>query len=267
MLLDAAAYLPTGPLDLTEVPADFVALSWYKITGFPSGVGCLVARRDALAALRRPWFAGGTVRASSAHTDWHLPAPPPEGFEDGTLPFLALPDVTAAAAWHRALGAGAVRRHVAALTARLLAGLTTLRHPDGAPAVRVLGPLTTDGRGPTVAFNLLRPDGTPLDERLLQRAAAGARVSLRTGCFCNPGVAEEANGMTPEVVRAALLRGAPADVDAYLAQLAVRAQGAVRASMGVGTNTRDVDRLVEVCAEVVAKGAWEEGEFGARVGC
>ncbi|MBP5935271.1 aminotransferase class V-fold PLP-dependent enzyme [Streptomyces sp. LBUM 1476] len=205
--LDAAAYLPTGPLDLTAVPADFVALSWYKITGFPTGVGCLIARRDALAGLDRPWFAGGTVRASSSHTDWHLPAPAPEGFEDGTLPFLALPDVTAAVAWHRAIGYDAVHRHVTRLTVRLLDGLTALRHPGGEPAVRVLGPLAARDRGPTVTFNLLRPDGSPVDERALQRAAAEARISLRTGCFCNPGVAEEANGMTPEVVREALVRG------------------------------------------------------------
>jgi len=266
VLLDAAAYLPTGPLDLTAVPADFVALSWYKITGFPAGVGCLVARRDALAELRRPWFAGGTVRASSSHTDWHLPAPPPEGFEDGTLPFLAVPDVTAAVDWHRRIGYDAVHHHVTGLTTRLLAGLTALRHPDGAPAVRVLGPLSAENRGPTVTFNLLHPDGTPVDERLLQRAAAGARVSLRTGCFCNPGVAEEANGMTPEIVHAALLRGTPADVDTYLRHLTVQAQGAVRASVGVATNTRDVDRLVEVCAGLVGKGL-EEGVAEPRTGC
>ncbi|MGJ5892681.1 aminotransferase class V-fold PLP-dependent enzyme [Streptomyces niveiscabiei] len=265
VVLDAAAYLPTGPLDLTAVPADFVALSWYKITGFPTGVGCLIARRDALAGLNRPWFAGGTVRASSSHTDWHLPAPAPEGFEDGTLPFLALPDVTAAVAWHRAIGYDAVHHHVTRLTVRLLDGLTALRHPGGEPAVRVLGPLSARDRGPTVTFNLLRPDGSPVDERVLQLAAAEARISLRTGCFCNPGVAEEANGMTPEVVRAALTRGTPSDVDAYLRQLAVQAQGAVRASMGVATNARDVDRLLEVCAEVVTQGA--EGVFGPRVGC
>ncbi|WP_416970745.1 aminotransferase class V-fold PLP-dependent enzyme [Streptomyces sp. 4F14] len=266
VLLDAAAYLPSGPLDLTAVPADFVALSWYKISGFPAGVGCLVARRDALAGLRRPWFAGGTVLASSSHTDWHLPAPAPEGFEDGTLPFLALPDVTAAVAWHRAIGYDAVHHHVTRLTARLLAGLTALRHPGGEPAVRVLGPLSTEDRGPTVAFNLLRPDGSPVDERVLQLAAAEARISLRTGCFCNPGVAEEANGMTPEVVREALVRGDPADVDAYLHRLTVQAQGAVRASMGVATDARDVERLVEVCGDVVARGAWE-GAFGPRAGC
>ena len=39
VLLDAAAFLPTNALSLRTHPADFVALSMYKITGYPAGVG------------------------------------------------------------------------------------------------------------------------------------------------------------------------------------------------------------------------------------
>ncbi|UCM86958.1 aminotransferase class V-fold PLP-dependent enzyme [Streptomyces marincola] len=265
VLLDAAAHAPTGPLDLSAVPADFVVLSWYKITGYPSGVGCLVARREALARLRRPWFAGGTVLASSARTDWHLPAPAPEGFEDGTPPFLLLPDVTAAVAWYRAVGRPAFAGHAAALTRRLLDGLARLAHPGGAPAAVVLGPPADADRGPVVAFNLLRADGSVLDERLCLDAASAAGIDVRSGCFCNPGVAEAVNGMTPGVVRDALARGAPEDVDAYLRLLRVPAQGAVRASPGAAANAADVDRLLAVCAEVASGPATRHS--GPRVGC
>src|SRR5262245_23549915 len=44
VLLDAAAYVPSSPLSLTEVPADFVAISFYKMFGYPTGVGALLAR-------------------------------------------------------------------------------------------------------------------------------------------------------------------------------------------------------------------------------
>uniref|UniRef100_UPI00066E4C0D aminotransferase class V-fold PLP-dependent enzyme n=1 Tax=Streptomyces sp. SBT349 TaxID=1580539 RepID=UPI00066E4C0D len=264
-LLDAAAYAPTGRVDLAETPADFVPLSWYKITGYPSGVGCLVARRDALEGLRRPWFAGGTVLASSARTDWHLSAPVPERFEDGTPPFLVLPDVTAAVAWFGAVGQPAVAAHTATLTGRLLDGLGALRHPGGEPAVRVLGPEGLAGRGPAVAFNLLRRDGSVIDERVGLAAAAAARVDVRSGCFCNPGVTELANDIGPETVRRALGRGRPADADAYLRLLAVRAQGALRASVGIATNAADVDRLLNVCADLAAHPAPDPGT--PRTGC
>ena len=49
VLLDAAAFVPTNRLDLGRWHPDFVALSVYKMFGWPTGVGCLLARREALA--------------------------------------------------------------------------------------------------------------------------------------------------------------------------------------------------------------------------
>ena len=45
--------------------AHFVPLSFYKMFGYPTGVGALIARRESLARLRRPWFAGGTITLAS----------------------------------------------------------------------------------------------------------------------------------------------------------------------------------------------------------
>ena len=61
VLLDAAAYVPTSPLSLRRTPASFVVCSFYKMFGYPTGIGALIARRESLARLRRPWFSGGTV--------------------------------------------------------------------------------------------------------------------------------------------------------------------------------------------------------------
>ncbi|MCL5950991.1 MAG: aminotransferase class V-fold PLP-dependent enzyme [Chloroflexi bacterium] len=68
VLLDAAAFAPTNRLDLSQWHPDFVSLSFYKIFGYPTGVGCLLARRATLAKLRRPWFAGGTITVASVGT-------------------------------------------------------------------------------------------------------------------------------------------------------------------------------------------------------
>src|SRR5688500_15108653 len=48
VLVDAAAFVPTRRLSVREVPADFVALSFYKMFGYPTGIGALIARREAL---------------------------------------------------------------------------------------------------------------------------------------------------------------------------------------------------------------------------
>eukprot|EP01134_Creolimax_fragrantissima_P006294 CFRG6294T1 len=48
VLLDAAAYATSAPLNLTTVNADFVAVSFYKLFGYPTGLGALIVRNDAL---------------------------------------------------------------------------------------------------------------------------------------------------------------------------------------------------------------------------
>lgn len=63
VLLDAAAYLPTHTLDLTAHPADFVAVSFYKMFGYPTGLGALVLRTDVVPQLHK---------AGAART-WQLP--------------------------------------------------------------------------------------------------------------------------------------------------------------------------------------------------
>ena len=60
-VVDAAALAPTSQLSLANLCVDAVAISFYKMFGFPTGVGALVVKKSFLAQLQRPWFAGGTV--------------------------------------------------------------------------------------------------------------------------------------------------------------------------------------------------------------
>ena len=80
----------------------------------------------------------------------------------------------------------------------LLRELPGLRHANGSPLVRIHGPANMRDRGGTVALNLLDTAGYVIDYRLVEVRAAEAGISLRGGCFCNPGAAEHAFGFTPE---------------------------------------------------------------------
>ena len=79
--------------DLSRWHPDFVPLSFYKMFGYPTGVGCLLARRVALARLRRPWFAGGTITVASVQGDRYYLAEGEAAFEDGTPNYLSLPAI------------------------------------------------------------------------------------------------------------------------------------------------------------------------------
>ncbi|HEY6042853.1 MAG TPA: aminotransferase class V-fold PLP-dependent enzyme, partial [Anaerolineae bacterium] len=91
VLLDAAAFVSTNRLDLGLVHPDFVSLSFYKMFGYPTGVGALLARKQALKKLHRPWFAGGTIEVVSVQGDKFYFHEGAEAFEDGTLNYLTIP--------------------------------------------------------------------------------------------------------------------------------------------------------------------------------
>jgi selenocysteine lyase/cysteine desulfurase len=247
VLLDVAAFLPTNPLDLSAVKPDFVPISWYKVLGYPTGLGCLVARREALAQLRRPWFAGGTITAVSVGTEWHELAPDESAFEDGTLNFLSIPDLEFGLSWLDTVGRDLVRQRVRDLTGWLLEELGRLRHTNGRPLVRLYGPSGLDGRGGTVAFNLLDPDGVIVDERLVAVEASGAGISLRTGCFCNPGAGEGAFQIARRRLRGSLHWGVRT-IDEYLTMIGLPTGGAIRVSFGIASTFADVQRLLDFLA-------------------
>ncbi len=183
VLLDAAAFVPTNRLDLREHAPDFVCVSFYKMFGFPTGVGVLLARRNALGELHRPWFAGGTVRFVSAQNKVHLQHVTGRAFEDGTLNYLGMAAVPAGLDFMDEIGIGRINAHVMRLTGRLLAQLKALRHANGAPMVRIYGPEGVEMRGGTVAFNLLDPRGELVDFRMVEQRANEAGISVRTGFF------------------------------------------------------------------------------------
>ena len=243
VLLDAAAYVPTHRLDLSEVKPDFVPVSWYKVFGYPTGVGCLIARREALGRLSRPWFAGGSVYIAGVQGDWHTPAPGEAQFEDGTVSFLQIPDLHLALAWINDIGMDLIHERVMWLTGRLLGQLAALRHGNGEPMARIYGPAHTRDRGGTVAFNLLDPGGRVVDERAVARDTAAAGISIRTGCHCNPGASEAVSGLTRQDWRNAV-RARVRTMDQYLDVLGLSSAGALRASVGLASNVDDVERFV-----------------------
>ena len=199
VLLDCAAYAPTNPLDLHAVRPDYAVVSFYKLFGYPTGIGALIARRPALAKLRRPWFAGGTIAFASVQADeGYRLAPGAPGFEDGTVDYLGLPAVTIGLQHLADFGMPTIHLRVTTLAAWLLEELPRLRHGDGAPLVRVFGPAGMERRGAVIALQFLDPAGRPYDVYEVEREAGAAGICVRTGCFCNPGDGEVAHDISRE---------------------------------------------------------------------
>jgi selenocysteine lyase/cysteine desulfurase len=248
VLVDAAAYGACSRLDLRACPADFAVLSFHKLFGYPTSVGALIARNDALARLRRPWFAGGTVAFASVAADLHRLHRGPDGFADGTPDFLGVAALAPGFALLEEVGAVRLAAHVARLAERLLAELVALRHRDGAPVVRVYGPAGVRDRGGTIAFNVRDRRGVPVPYGVVEARARAAGVAVRGGCFCNPGAAEAAFGLgAAEIARCVAACGDDLGAPA-MARCTGREVGAVRLSVGLANNQRDLDRAIAVVA-------------------
>ena len=239
VLLDAAAYLPSAMLDLSAVKPHFVIVSWYKLFGYPTGLGCLIARRDALQRLRRPWFSGGTVQRASVRGGWHVMASQGEAFEDGTVNFLSIPDISVGLDWLVNIGMEVIGKRVGCLTGHFIERLRRLQHNNSQQMVIIYGPVDMRQRGGTVCFNLIDAAGSIVDERLVAMESAIYGISLRTGCFCNPGAGEDAFGIPKSLLLR--LRGQQATSDEYLRILAMPSGGAIRISFGLASTVRDVD--------------------------
>jgi selenocysteine lyase/cysteine desulfurase len=252
VLLDVAALAASHPLSLRACPADFAVLSFHKLFGYPTSVGALVARRDALARLYRPWFAGGTVAFASVGANVHRLQRGHEGFEDGTPDFLGIAALAPGFALLDEVGMPRLAVHVARLTRYLLDELAALRHRNGAPLVQIYGPSGGPGgtldRGGTVAFNVRDAHGAPIPYAAVEVRARAAGVALRGGCFCNPGAAEAAFGLDAADLAACLAATGDEFSLARLAACLGRAVGAVRLSLGLANNRADIERAVAVVA-------------------
>lgn len=248
VLLDCAAFVPTNRLDLDRWKPDFVPLSFYKMFGYPTGIGALIVRREKLDKLRRPWFAGGTVEVVSTLTPDFFRADAEAAFEDGTVNYLGIPAIEIGLKHLDDTGIELVHKRVMDLTGYLLDKMVNLQHSNGQPAVMIYGPTDMANRGGTIAFNLLDPQGRMFDVRLVEAMANEVQISLRTGCFCNPGAGENAFRLTVEDVQHCSTAAAPVTYERYVAALTARTgttvTGAIRVSLGLASNFADVHHFV-----------------------
>ncbi len=278
VLVDCAAFVPTNRLDLSKWHPDFVPISFYKMFGYPTGVGCLLARKSALVKLQRPWFAGGTIWGISVQGDGHVMLEDGGAFEDGTINYLILPAIEIGLNYIDSIGIDLIHERVMCLTSWLLDRLLATRHSNGTPLVQVYGPHDCHLRGGTIALNFLNPDGTIVDERVVEQRASKELLSLRTGCFCNPGAGEVAFHLSKEKLQS-IFKGDGKEIlpklyrghegitwDQFLANLGMQSGGAVRVSLGIATNFADVYRFMQF-AETFLDTFSTESNLQPRVHC
>lgn len=181
--LDAAALAPSTPISLRSDPVDFLSLSIYKITGFPTGVGALVVAKTALPLLKRRTFWGGTMDALDVPTLKFGLLKDHAGFEDGTINYLSLPAVAPGLDFVRPLlPTLAIRTDI--LVRYLHDELPRIKFDDAAKTqmIRIRGPPPGDLRGGSLSLVFYKPNmDVPTVEHygFIVKAAAKRGISVR----------------------------------------------------------------------------------------
>jgi len=243
VMLDAAAFVPTSKLDLKKHPANFACVSFYKIFGFPTGIGCLLIRKDTFKKLIKPWFAGGTVAFAAVNEPMYRLIENHERFEDGTINYLEIPAVKLGLEYIENIGIDNITARVAQHTQFILDHFQSLKYKNGNPLVAVYGPKDLESRGGTIIFNVLQENGDPIEFTEVEKAANALNISIRTGCFCNPGIDEINNCIS----NTELAKYYTAKEDATFLEMIHflgKMRGAVRISVGFVTNQKDLDTLI-----------------------
>lgn len=245
VLLDAAAFTPTNRLDLSKYRPDFVDLSFYKIFGYPTGVGCLLANKKAVHKLDRPWYAGGTITFSSVQSEGFYLTPGSAGFEDGTVNYLSLPAIEIGLRHIARIGIDTIHTRVMTLAGWLIDELMSLRHSNDQRLIRIYGPADTYMRGATVEVNFFDPNGKLFPDARVEQMANASNISLRAGCHCNPGAREISIGYSEADMEACFKDKERMTYEQFLHVIDGKTTGAVRASLGLVTNFADVYRYLQ----------------------
>jgi selenocysteine lyase/cysteine desulfurase len=254
VLLDAAAFVPSDRLDLLRYQPEFVAVSFYKIFGYPTGLGALLVKKTAFDKLQKPAFAGGTITIVSVQGDGHYLEREAARFEEGTVNYLDIPAIKTGLEYIEAIGMDTIKTRVSCLTGYLLRALSRLRHKNGQRLIEIYGPKENEKRGGTIAMNFYDPFGRLHDFIKIEEAAFEKNISLRTGCFCNPGIDETNHGLAADRLQAYFRQDGPKDYF-NLIEFMGQKRGAVRVSVGYISNFQDMQVFLRFCAGFLDKNA------------
>ncbi|XP_018416165.1 PREDICTED: molybdenum cofactor sulfurase [Nanorana parkeri] len=213
VLLDAASFVSTSPLDLAVYQPDFVTISFYKIFGFPTGLGALIVSNQIAHLLRKNYFGGGTAAAYLSKEDFFVPKESISSrFEDGTVSFLDIIAVKHCLdTLHRLTGGmEKIRNHTHELASYTYSVLSALRYANGEPVIQVYtstGVRTYDVQGPIINFNVLDENGGIIGYSQVDKMASLYNIHFRTGCFCNAGACQKMLGISNAEVKSNLQAG------------------------------------------------------------
>lgn len=257
--LDASKLASSSNIDVSLLPSnsrpDFICASFYKIFGYPSGLGTLLIKKKWIPFMNKRYFGGGTIHAAAVETNMvrrQLDMLSPHvQFEDGTSNFYGILALRHGFAVLNRMGKmSRIESYLNELTKYALTSLSNLLHRNGRQLCAIYGPIDPGEaeRGPIISMNLYQSNGLPIGFDFIAKRAVSAGFQLRTGCFCNIGCCQEYLHMTEEDILHNFEFGRTCH-GGYGDIIGEKPTGAVRISFGYMTKIREIDKFLTFLKE------------------
>lgn len=254
VFLDIAKSASTGPVCLSDWNPHFAALSFYKLFGAPTGLGCLFVRKDVISEFNHAaYFGGGAVGMVLPSEPLHVKREEPSrlsSLNNGTQHFRGIVELRYGFETLRQLGGMlSIRQHAESLAKEFVRRLKQLRHHDDSPVVTLYGPWAAKkvcSSGTIVTLNILRKDGSFVGYNEVSKLAALQHppIQFRVGCFCNPGACQIALGISSNTVKENYEKTGHVCGD-QIDIIDGQPTGAIRVSFGKESTWEDLDGMVE----------------------
>lgn len=291
-LLDIAKAASTEKICLRKLDPDFACVSFYKIFGAPTGIGALLVKRSSKGSLlnsstrmfheiggkgKRQYFGGGSVDIVLPGRDFVRPRLSPFSLDSlvhGTVNFRSILSLRSCFQEMEQIGGlEEVSKHTRSLVLECVLRLQKLRHYNDRPMVEFYGPWSNyrkdhdtmdvscvSFQGSSIAFNVLRSDGTYVGYNEVSKLAALYKtpIQFRTGCFCNPGACHEALNIDEDDAEDYYRKSGKVCGD-HLDVIDGMPTGAVRISIGKDSIWEDIDVAVRFL-----EGTFKDDSLNAR---
>jgi len=174
VLIDAAQGVPHSRVDFRRLGADFLAFSGHKMCG-PTGIGCLVGKKEAMERLDTFIVGGETVETVSlTEVKWKNA---PKRFEAGIQNYAGAIGLAAACDYLAKIGMQNTEEHEKKMAGALISAIQSI------PGATIYGS-TSAPRCALVSFNL---KGVSAHQVALM-ADSLSKIAMRSGVFCaEPG--------------------------------------------------------------------------------
>jgi molybdenum cofactor sulfurtransferase len=242
-LLDIAKYISSNKVNLSNNIVDIACISFYKLFGYPTGLGALIIKKSVIKYInKKQYFGGGAISVSSSSNDYSIARSQfYEWLEDGSPNYLGIISLD------KCLEKTIDSNHISEVTYYFYNKIKDMTYSNG-QKIFELYDVPKDAKsleefsqnhGSIITFNIFKSDGLYLGYKEFEKVCALHGIAIRTGCLCNIGACSKNLNITFSELQTNFLMGHTCGDDIDI--INGKPIGAIRVSFGTSNTIEEVD--------------------------